>query len=204
MDVNDYRACGTVRVARRSRCSIQPKRGPGRRSASSGRYHGPKVALFLRNLLFTVVVPGTVAVYLPLLIVRDRSAGSGAWLVASSALFVVGAAVYFWCVWDFAFAGRGTPAPIDAPKKLVVRGLYRYSRNPMYVGVLTTILGWAVLFGASGLLLYAFCVGLCFHLFVVLYEEPHLHDVFGSSYDDYCARVGRWLPGVGRSGSGLS
>lgn len=204
MKVNDYRACGTAGAARPSRCSIPPKRGPGSCSASSGRYHGPTVALFLKNLLFTVVVPGTVAVYLPLLIVRDRSAGSGVWPVASSALFLVGGAAYCWCVWDFAVSGRGTPVPIDAPKKLVVRGLYRHSRNPMYVGVLTTILGWAVLFGAPGLLLYAFCVGLCFHLFVVLYEEPHLHDVFGNSYDDYCARVGRWLPRVGRSRSDRS
>jgi len=155
------------------------------------------MVLLLKNLLFTVVAPGTVAVYLPLLLVRTRSAASGAWLIASVAFFLAGAAVYSWCLWDFATFGRGTPAPIDAPKKLVVRGLYRYTRNPMYVGVLTTILGWTVLFKAPRLLLYALSVSLCFQLFVVLYEEPHLRKVFGSSYDDYCARVGRWLPRVG-------
>ena len=81
---------------------------------------------------------------------------------------------------------------------LVVSGVFRYSRNPMYVGVLTTILGWAVLFETPGLVLYALCVGLCFHLFVVFYEEPHLERVFGGAYEDYRARVGRWIPRIGR------
>lgn len=155
--------------------------------------------LFLKNLLFTVFVPGTVAIYVPLLIVRDESSGSGICLAVSSALFLMGGAIYSWCLWDFATFGRGTPAPMDAPRRLVVRGLYHYSRNPMYVGVLTTILGWAALFGTPRLVLYALCVGLCFHLFVVFYEEPHLERVFGSSYEDYRARVGRWIPRIGRS-----
>jgi protein-S-isoprenylcysteine O-methyltransferase Ste14 len=156
------------------------------------------VVLLLKNLLFTILLPGTVAVYVPLLLVRDRAAGSGIWLVLSLAFFLAGAAIYSWCVWDFATFGRGTPAPIDAPKKLIVRGLYHYTRNPMYVGVLTAILGWAVLFKALDLLIYALCIGLCFQLFVVFYEEPHLRRVFGISYEEYRARVGRWLPGIGR------
>lgn len=155
------------------------------------------MVLLLKNLLFTVLAPGTVAICIPLLIARERSAGSGAWVVAASALFLLGAAIYSWCVWDFATFGRGTPAPMDAPKKLVVRGLYRYTRNPMYVGVLTVILGWALLFKAAGVVLYALCVWLCFHLFVLLYEEPHLRDLFGGPYVEYCARVGRWLPRIG-------
>jgi protein-S-isoprenylcysteine O-methyltransferase Ste14 len=156
------------------------------------------MVLLLKNLLFTVVVPGTVAIYAPLFMVRDQAAGSGVWLVASLAFFLAGGAIYSWCVWDFAAFGRGTPAPIDAPKKLIVRGLYHYTRNPMYVGVLTTILGWVILFKALHLLLYALCIGLCFHLFVVFYEEPHLREAFGGSYEDYRARVVRWLPGIGR------
>jgi hypothetical protein len=92
----------------------------------------------------------------------------------------------------------GTPAPIDAPKKLVVRGLYRYTRNPIYVGVLAVILGWALLFRAAPLVIYALIVGMCFHLFVVLYEERHLRREFGNEYDEYCARVGRWLPRLRR------
>lgn len=162
------------------------------------------MVLLLKNILFTVAVPGTVAVYVPLLLVRDRSAGSGAWAVVSLALVLVGAAIYSWCIWDFATFGRGTPAPIDAPRKLVVHGLYHYTRNPMYVGVLAIILGWAVLFKAPGLLFYGLCVGLCFHLFVLLYEEPHLAKLFGSSYEEYRAQVGRWLPRIGRLTSGCS
>ncbi|HXQ22199.1 MAG TPA: isoprenylcysteine carboxylmethyltransferase family protein [Candidatus Acidoferrales bacterium] len=150
--------------------------------------------LLLKNLLFTLVIPGTVAVYVPLLLVRSLSPGSGIWRLAAWVFFLVGGLIYGWCVWEFAAFGRGTPAPIDAPKKLVVRGLYRYTRNPMYVGVLTTILGWAVRYQAPGLVLYACSVGLCFQCFIVFYEEPHLQRVFGPAYEAYRAQVGRWLP----------
>lgn len=154
--------------------------------------------LLLKNLLFTLLLPGTVAGYLPWLVTRDESFTWGAGTALASALFAIGGAIYGWCVWDFAAFGRGTPAPIDAPKSLVVRGLYRYTRNPMYVGVLTVILAWAVLFGFFALLVYAACVWACFQTFVVYYEEPHLKKTFGESYDRYLARVGRWLPRIGR------
>jgi protein-S-isoprenylcysteine O-methyltransferase Ste14 len=152
------------------------------------------VLLLLKNLLFTLVVPATVAIYVPLLIVRGLSPGSGIRLLVSLVFFLVGGSIYTWCVWDFAVSGRGTPAPIDAPKKLVVRGLYHYTRNPMYLGVLTIILGWVVLYKAPRLVIYALCVGLSFHCFIVFYEEPHLQRMFGSSYEEYRARVGRWFP----------
>jgi protein-S-isoprenylcysteine O-methyltransferase Ste14 len=150
------------------------------------------VKLFLKNLLFTVLVPGTVAVYVPTLIADGRPPGSG--LVIALPVLFLGGSIYFWCLWDFATFGRGTPAPIDAPKKLVVRGLYRYTRNPMYVGVLTVIAGWALLFRAANLVVYALVVGACFHLFTVLYEERHLRAEFGSQYEAYRSRVARWLP----------
>ena len=150
--------------------------------------------LFLKNLLFTLLLPGTVAVYLPLLI-AGRSGDASAFQVAAAAiLFAIGGSIYLWCLWDFATFGRGTPAPIDAPKKLVVRGLYRYTRNPMYVGILTIILGWLALFTTGWLLLYAAIVGTVFHLFIVYYEEPHLKKLFGGQYEEYCKEVGRWLP----------
>jgi protein-S-isoprenylcysteine O-methyltransferase Ste14 len=152
------------------------------------------VALVFKNLLFTLVVPGTVAVYVPLQIARGRSPASGSSFALAVAVLAVGAAIYARCVWDFAAFGRGTPAPIDAPKRLVVRGLYRYTRNPMYEGVLAVIFGWALLFRAAGLIFYASAVAICFHLFIVLYEERHLRHAFGSEYEDYCSRVGRWLP----------
>jgi protein-S-isoprenylcysteine O-methyltransferase Ste14 len=153
------------------------------------------MVLLLKNLLFTIVAPGTVAVAVPLLIARGQSAASGGASVIASLLFLVGASIYAWCVWDFASFGRGTPAPIDAPKKLVIRGLYRYVRNPMYVGVLTVILGWVVRFQLTYLVAYAVFVATAFHSFIRLYEEPHLDREFGGEYAAYRARVGRWLPG---------
>lgn len=157
---------------------------------------GRQMRLLLKNLLFTLVVPGTVAVYIPLLIAGDLLPASGLVFLLALALLVTGSSIYAWCEWDFAAFGRGTPALIDAPKRLVVRGLYHYVRNPMYVGVLTVILGWTVMFGGTTLLTYAFCVGVVFHLFVVLYEERRLGRQFGAEYHDYCARVGRWLPRI--------
>lgn len=150
--------------------------------------------LLFKNLLFALIVPGTVAVYLPLRIVRDRPLVAGPAFFAGCLVLLFGAFVYAWCVWDFATFGRGTPAPIDAPKKLVVRGLYRYTRNPMYTGVLTVILGWAVLFRAFDLVLYALVVATCFQSFILFYEEPHLRSEFGSQYERYRSRVGRWMP----------
>ena len=160
------------------------------------------MVLLLKNLLFTVLVPGTVAGYVPWLIAREGSLTWGAGAALALLLFAAGGAIYFWCLWDFASFGRGTPAPIDAPKKLVIRGLYRYTRNPMYVGVLTVLLGWVLLSGTLTLLIYSACVGTCFQLFIVFYEEPQLSKAFGESYHEYRARVGRWLPRFDRGSSG--
>lgn len=162
--------------------------------------------LFLKNVLFTVLVPGTVAGSLPH---RIASRGgelppvAASRLLLAAPLFAAGVAVYLWCLRDFAVTGRGTPAPIDPPRRLVVRGLYRYVRNPMYVGVWLVIAGWTVAFGSAALLRYALAVALLFHLVVVLVEEPLLRRRFGPAYDDYCRAVRRWLPGRGRSASGL-
>jgi len=161
------------------------------------------MALFLKNLLFTLLVPGSVAFYIPLWIASpapvDRAPDAIHWL--GLAPLAVGVAIYLWCAWDFASFGRGTPAPIDAPTRLVVRGLYRYVRNPMYVGVLCAIVGWALYLASGMLCLYAAAVWTAFHLFVVVYEEPHLRSRFGADYERYCAVVNRWLvkPSRGRA-----
>ena len=149
--------------------------------------------LFLKNLLFTVIVPGTVAVYVPLLIAHGRPPAA---IALALPVLAVGAAIYFWCVWNFATVGRGTPAPVDAPTKLIVRGPYSYTRNPMYVGVLTAILGWALMFQNVALAAYALVVGSGFHLVVVFYEERRLRHTFGAEYDSYCRQVGRWFPRI--------
>ena len=99
------------------------------------------MSLLLKNLAFTLVLPGTIGVYLPLWIASGPASPAGVAGAAALALLALGAAIYAWCVWDFATFGRGTPAPIDAPKRVVVRGLYRFTRNPMYVGLALVLLG---------------------------------------------------------------
>ena len=162
-----------------------------------------KVAPIIKTLIFTVLVPGTVAVYVPyrLLSPAARSVGAGLELIGILPV-AVGAAVYFRCAWDFAWLGRGTPAPIDPPKTLMVTGLNRFVRNPMYVGVELVILGQALLFRRLSLLTYGLCLWLGFHLFVVLYEEPHLRKKFGAAYEEYCRAVPRWIPRFKRGGAG--
>ena len=150
--------------------------------------------LFVKNFLFTIFVPGTIAVYVPLFVFSNEAAETSIGALAGALLVLSGAAVYLWCLWDFANFGRGTPAPIDPPKHLVIRGLYRFTRNPMYVGVLSVIAGWALLFQSRSLVIYWLCTAIFFHLFVLLYEEPHLRQVFGPSYKQYCSQVSRWLP----------
>ena len=107
---------------------------------------------------------------------------------------LIGAAIYFWCAWDFTFAGRGTPAPIDPPKRLVSRGLYKYVRNPMYVGVLTLIFAQAIWFESLQLIEYAALVFVLMHLFVLFYEKRALKRKFGESYEHSRETVPRWIP----------
>ena len=94
----------------------------------------------------------------------------------------------------FTVVGRGTPAPLAQTEVLVVSGLYRFVRNPMYVCVLVVIAGQALLFGQPWLFAYAGVVLIVFHLFVRFYEEPQLRRRFGKAYVDYCLHVGRWRP----------
>jgi protein-S-isoprenylcysteine O-methyltransferase Ste14 len=153
------------------------------------------VNLFLKNLLFTIFVPGTVAVYVPLIIIHGRGITSSPLVLwVGGILLIAGAVIYLCTLWDFVMTGRSTPLPLDAPKVLVVKGLYRYTRNPMYIGVIAMILGWASVFADEWLLIYALAVGIIVHLFVVLYEEPKLLEQFGVNYEAYQRSVGRWLP----------
>jgi protein-S-isoprenylcysteine O-methyltransferase Ste14 len=155
----------------------------------------------LKTALFTVLVPGTVTILVPYYLLSSRTNGpplnSGVLRYFGVLPIIGGALVYLRCAWDFAIGGRGTPAPVDPPTELVVRGLYRYVRNPMYIGVALLILGEAAFFRARILFEYAVIAFIFFHLFVLLYEEPTLRRKFGESYDRYCRSVPRWIPRMG-------
>lgn len=106
-----------------------------------------------------------------------------------------GAALALWCVITFATIGRGTPAPFDPPRRLVIRGPYRFVRNPMYIGAGIALGSASLFYGSFPLLGYTGVFFLMTHLFAVWYEEPMLRRTFGEDYENYCRRVGRWWPG---------
>ena len=153
--------------------------------------------LFFKNLVFTVLVPGTVAVWIPYWLLGPSGRLRLRHIAGLQRLglvpWVLGVTVYFWCVWNCARIGRGTPAPIDPPRTLVAVGPYRYTRNPMYVAVLITIFGEAVLCRSTPLVVYGLAIWAAFHTFVVLYEEPTLRRLFGSDFERYRTRAPRWL-----------
>jgi protein-S-isoprenylcysteine O-methyltransferase Ste14 len=157
--------------------------------------------LWIRGLVFTVLIPGLLGVFLPAVICRDRMMAGGLW-VAGWIPIAVGAAVYGACLVRFLRSG-GTPAIYftrgartligEEPRVLVQDWLYRVSRNPMYVGVLLVVFGQAIVCASICITAYAIALWLFFHLTVVFQEEPHLLRVHGPSYDEYRRQVPRWL-----------
>ena len=127
-----------------------------------------------------------------------RPAAMGAAQMAGMLVAAIGAIVALWCVFAFALIGKGTPAPFDPPRRLVVYGPYRFVRNPMYLGAVTALLGAALFYESPILAAYAGVFLLVCHVFVLAYEEPTLTRLFGSDYDAYRGRVHRWLPGAQR------
>jgi protein-S-isoprenylcysteine O-methyltransferase Ste14 len=149
----------------------------------------------LNTILFTIFVPGTVAVLVPRWLEGGfPSSPSGPLTWFGALIVVVGASIYFRCAWEFAVRGLGTPAPIAPTKFLVVTALHRYVRNPMYIGVALVVVGESLFFRRPHLAVYAASMLLVAHLFVIFYEEPTLHRQFGESYDEYRRSVPRWIP----------
>ena len=149
----------------------------------------------LGSILFFILAPGMVAGFIPLALLRTGTRIQIGFLsYLAFPLWIVGTVILVWCFWDFLAKGKGTPAPIDTPRELVVTGLYRYVRNPMYVGVLLVIIGHFLWFGFWNLLIYAVLVFLAFNAFVIFYEEPNLRQRFGAAYEEYRKRVPRWIP----------
>jgi protein-S-isoprenylcysteine O-methyltransferase Ste14 len=157
------------------------------------------VGPLLKTLVFTVFVPGTVAGYVPWRLRRDAAPVTGVEEWAAITVIVVGLAIYLHTAfWGFALIGGGTPAPIAPTKTLVVRGLHRFVRNPMYLGVGLVIGGQAWLFHSRHIAIYLACFCVIAHLFVLVYEEPALRRQFGEEYERYRASVPRWIPRIRR------
>ena len=149
--------------------------------------------MFLRALLAFLVLPGLAAFALPPLIAA-MDPWRGATILPGAFVMLLGLVVLLWCVRDFYIAGKGTLAPWEPPKNLVIIGLYRFVRNPMYIGVLILVSGWALLFASPLLACYVFIVEVSFHIRVTVIEEPRLESHFGSQWQKYKSQVGRWLP----------
>ncbi|MBW1784282.1 MAG: isoprenylcysteine carboxylmethyltransferase family protein [Deltaproteobacteria bacterium] len=149
--------------------------------------------MFFKVLTAFLVLPGIVAGLVPLVLFfadpwRKEFHFSGLWVLSAGLLILL------LCVRDFCVSGKGTLAPWSPPKRLVTRGLYRCSRNPMYVGVLILVGGWFI-FAASPLIgLYLMVLMVSFHLRVVFYEEPELSRLFGDAWASYASSVPRWFP----------
>jgi protein-S-isoprenylcysteine O-methyltransferase Ste14 len=148
--------------------------------------------MLIRAIIAFAALPGIFALILPISI--GISTGQPAQHVAfAAAPLCLGLFLLLWCVREFYAAGRGTLAPWDPPQHLVTTGPYRVSRNPMYIGVVTILLGWCVLWSSRILVIYTILVTCGFQLRVLLFEEPWAVRQFGAQWQVYSTRVPRWL-----------
>jgi protein-S-isoprenylcysteine O-methyltransferase Ste14 len=155
-----------------------------------------QIEAYLGSAAFFFIAPGTIAGLIPWLITRWRM-GEGAATgsaIAGGVLIAAGLVALIECFVRFARTGGGTPAPVAPTQRLVVTGLYRFVRNPMYVAVLLLIFGQMLLFANAALLAYGVAVWMGFHVFVVFFEEQRLQRKFPEEYPEYVANVPRWMP----------
>jgi protein-S-isoprenylcysteine O-methyltransferase Ste14 len=152
----------------------------------------------LGSLVFLLLAPGMVMGVVPWWIsrwqMRPPLFGIFGLPILGVLLIAIGAPMLLDSFARFAIQGLGTPAPVLPTRHLVVSGLYRYVRNPMYVGVTATVFGQGLLFGNVRVLEYGVFLWVAFHLFVLGYEEPKLTKIFGEEYLEFCRNVPRWIP----------
>ncbi len=156
------------------------------------------MAALIRALTYASLFIGFVLVFVPARVLEWSGVVRpeiGAAQIVGSAATMAGGVLALWCVLTFALAGKGTPAPFDPPRRLVVRGPYRFVRNPMYIGAGLALAGASLFFESLALAGYMVLFFIVTHLFVRYYEEPTLRTTFGEEYEVYCSGVGRWLPG---------
>jgi protein-S-isoprenylcysteine O-methyltransferase Ste14 len=170
------------------------------RSAERGLTTGVNMFVFARAITYATLFIGFLFIYLPARVLSwsgmVRPPAIGVPQATGMATGAIGAAVALWCIFTFATIGRGTPAPFDPPRRLVIRGPYRFVRNPMYIGAGLALASAALFYQSLALLGYAALFFLATHIFVVGYEEPTLRRTFGPDYEAYCRRVSRWWPKV--------
>jgi protein-S-isoprenylcysteine O-methyltransferase Ste14 len=158
----------------------------------------PVIFIFARAAPYAALFIGLLLIFLPNRILSSTGivppSTIGAWQIAGMLFGVSGATLALACILTFVFVGRGTPAPFDPPRRLVVQGPYRVVRNPMYLGAGLALAGAALFYQSIPLLGYAGLFLLITHVFVVVYEEPTLRQTFERDYDAYCRRTGRWWP----------
>ena len=156
--------------------------------------------VLVRAVTYAVLFIGLLLIYVPARLLAwsgiVRPAAIEAQQVAGMVLGAAGAAVVLWCIFTFVSIGRGTPAPFDPPRRLVIRGPYRFVRNPMYIGAGLALVSAALFYESLPLLGYAGLFFLTTHLFVVWYEEPTLQETFGLEYEVYRRQVRRWWPRI--------
>ena len=178
-------------------CSSHERRA---KLCNGGQLIMKRAGAVLGSAIFLVIAPGTVAVFVPWIIchwnVGAPFLGLFSLRAIGALMIVAGLPVLLDSFARFAFQGLGTPAPVAPPQRLVVTGLYRHVRNPMYVAVSSLIFGQGLLFGNVVVLEYGCAVWLAFFGFVVIYEEPTLRRQFGMQYEEYCVRVPRWIPHI--------
>jgi protein-S-isoprenylcysteine O-methyltransferase Ste14 len=156
------------------------------------------ISLYIKNIIFFILQPGLVVGLIPYLLIRNRlspilSGRFGVLDYFGLVLILLGLHIALYCVYRFIIDGLGTLSPVHRTKALVVKGLYKYSRNPMYVGMLLILIGEFIIAKSVHLLAYTIVVGLAFHLFVIFVEEPRLTRDFKTEYLDYMNRVRRWF-----------
>jgi protein-S-isoprenylcysteine O-methyltransferase Ste14 len=158
------------------------------------------MSIVVRTLVYATLFIGFLLLWLPARLLNatgiHRPARLAAFEIAGLVFGTLGALLALWCVTAFISIGKGTPAPFDPPRRLVILGPYRFVRNPMYLGAALALAGAALVYHSFALLAYAFAFLVCFHLLVLFYEEPHLRRTFGLSYAGYCHRVHRWWPSL--------
>jgi protein-S-isoprenylcysteine O-methyltransferase Ste14 len=149
-----------------------------------------------KTLLYMGIMHGFFTFYVPFQLGSlDRPmVDAGVFRASAIPFWVAGALVIVWCSADFVRRGRGTPAHADPPRELVINGLYRYVRNPIYLGALMVLLGYVLWFASRMVALYLLWFLLAYQVLIVWIEEPVLKKTFGVAYEAYCLRVPRWIP----------